>query len=59
MGKKFTEEQPEKMKKLLERARNRLVESGYQPDRIEYSLITDPYPTAKQGCRTACEAAVL
>ena len=49
MGKKFTEEQPEKMKKLLERARNRLVESGYHPDRIEYSLITDPYPTVAEG----------
>ena len=49
MGKKFTEAQPEKMKKLLERARNRLVESGYHPDRIEYSLITGPYPTVAEG----------
>ena len=49
MGKKFTEKQPEKMKKLLQRARKRLIESGYHPDRIECRLITDPHPTIADG----------
>jgi nucleotide-binding universal stress UspA family protein len=49
MGRKFTEEQPERMKKLLERAQEKLIESGYHAERIEYSLITDPYPTVADG----------
>lgn len=49
MGKKFTESQPSKMRLVLERARDKLVENGFDPDKIDTELVTDPYLTIADG----------
>jgi len=49
MGKKFTEKQPVRMLAVLERASERLVESGFSSERIETRLVKDPYPTVTDG----------
>jgi nucleotide-binding universal stress UspA family protein len=55
MGKKFTEQQPARFKSILEKAKEKLVEYGYNPSRIETLLITDPYPTVAEGIIEHCE----
>ncbi len=49
MGKKFTEEQPARFLAVLENARDKLVENGFDPNNIEIELVTDPYPTVAEG----------
>ncbi|MEW6664012.1 MAG: universal stress protein [Thermodesulfobacteriota bacterium] len=54
MGKKFTAEQPARFQALLDKAKERLVESGYHPERIETLLVTDPYPTVAAAIIDQC-----
>lgn len=50
MGKKFMAEQPIRFKAELEKAKDRLVEEGgFDPDRIDIQLLTDPYPSVTEG----------
>ena len=49
MGRKFTEEQPSRMMAVLERAEDRLVEKGFNPERIETELVRQPYQTIADG----------
>ena len=54
MGKKFTAEMPSKAKAMLEHAKDLLVESGFNPNRIKISLITDLYATIADGIIDQC-----
>ncbi|MBN2123969.1 MAG: universal stress protein [Deltaproteobacteria bacterium] len=54
MGKKFTAEQPARFAALLEKAKDKLVEAGYHPKRIETLLVTDPYPTVSEAIIDQC-----
>ncbi|MBW1702781.1 MAG: universal stress protein [Deltaproteobacteria bacterium] len=49
MGKKFTEEQPARFSAVLEKAKDKLIENGFNPNNIEIELVTDPYPTVAEG----------
>lgn len=49
MGKKFTKEQPIRMMKILEKARDRLIERGYPPNNIKIELLDEGYPTVADG----------
>ena len=49
MGKKFTQEQPSRFSALLEKAKDRLVEMGFNPRNIEIKLVTKPYATVTDG----------
>lgn len=49
MGQRFTSEQPSRFKKVLEEARDKLVASGFQPERIKTDLVDDPFPTVTDG----------
>lgn len=55
MGKKFTEELPGRYQALLERARDRLIESGFNPNLIEIKLVTEPYQTVADGIIDQCK----
>jgi nucleotide-binding universal stress UspA family protein len=55
MGKKFTEQQPMRFRSVLEKAKEKLIECGYNPDRIETLLVTDPYPTVADGIIDHCK----
>jgi nucleotide-binding universal stress UspA family protein len=54
MGKKFTEEQPKRFLAVLQKAKEKLVESGYTEENIEMELISDPYPTVADGIIDQC-----
>jgi nucleotide-binding universal stress UspA family protein len=54
MGKKFTAEQPARFGALLEKAKERLIECGYHPKKIETLLVTDPYPTVSEAIIDQC-----
>ncbi|MFO8089476.1 MAG: universal stress protein [Desulfatiglandaceae bacterium] len=54
MGKKFTAEMPSKAKAILERAKDNLVESGFNPNNIKISLVTDFYTTIADGIIDQC-----
>ena len=49
MGKKFTEDRPVRMFMVLEKAKEKLVESGFLPERIEVELIEEEYDTIADG----------
>jgi len=49
MGRKFTEQQPQRYQAFLEKAKDQLVEQGFNPRNIETKLISDPYPTVAEG----------
>lgn len=49
MGKKFSEEQPKRMMSILEKARDRLVETGFNPKNVRVELITETYQTLADG----------
>jgi nucleotide-binding universal stress UspA family protein len=49
MGKKFTKEQRPKFLRVLEKAKERLIEKGFSADHVEVQLVTDPYPTVADG----------
>ena len=55
MGKKFAEQQPARFKAMLEKAKDKLVECGYDPHNIELLLMTDPYPTIAEAIINHCK----
>jgi nucleotide-binding universal stress UspA family protein len=55
MGKKFTEEQPTRLRSMLEKAKEKLVECGYNPGMIETLLVAEPYPTVADGILDQCK----
>lgn len=54
MGKKFTAEMPSRVMGMLERVKDSLVESGFNPNNIKISLVTDAYPTISDGIIDQC-----
>lgn len=54
MGKKFTTAQPARFMTLLENAKERLIEFGFDPkNKIE--MVTKPYATVTEGIIDACK----
>lgn len=49
MGEKFMEEQPARYLNAMEKARDKLVEKGCNPNAVKIKLIEDPYPTVTEG----------
>jgi nucleotide-binding universal stress UspA family protein len=49
MGKKFTQEQPTRFINVLEKAKDKLVEFGFNPNNIEIEMVTQPYATVADG----------
>lgn len=49
MGEKFMKEQPARYRKVMERAKDRLVEKGCDPKTVEIKLVEDLYTTAAEG----------
>lgn len=49
MGERFSREQSERFKSILEQARDKLVESGFTADRVKVLLVEEPYPTVADG----------
>ena len=49
MGKKFTEDRPVRMFMVLEKAKEKLIQSGFLPERIEVELIQEEYDTIADG----------
>lgn len=54
MGKKFTKELPARYMAILERAKDRLVDSGYNPKNIEIVMLTEAYATIAEGIIDQC-----
>lgn len=55
MGKKFTKEQPARFMAVLEKAKDKLVEYGYNPKNIELEMVMEPYPTVADGIIDQCK----
>lgn len=49
MGKNFALEQPVRMSAVLEKAKDKLIEKGFNPQNIEIDLIDEAYPTVADG----------
>ena len=49
MGEKFMNEQPARYVNAMEKARDKLVEKGCNPNTVRIKLIEDPYPTIAEG----------
>ena len=49
MGKKFTEGLPARFMAVLEKAKDKLVEKGFNPDKIEVKFVDENYPTVADG----------
>ena len=49
MGKKFAADQPSRLVKVLEKAREKLIESGFLPEKIKTELISEHYDTVADG----------
>jgi nucleotide-binding universal stress UspA family protein len=49
MGKKFTEKERSRLLAFLQRARDKLVENGYNPQNIKIELVIDAYLTVADG----------
>ena len=49
MGKKFAAAQPSRLMNILEKAKEKLVESGFLPEKIETELVNEQYETIADG----------
>jgi nucleotide-binding universal stress UspA family protein len=49
MGKKYMQMEPEKYEKILENARNKLIEKGLIPENISILFSKETYPTIADG----------
>ncbi len=49
MGKKFSDELPERFMDVLKTARDKLIEKGFDPDKIETRFVDQHYPTVADG----------
>lgn len=54
MGKKFAKEQPARMQKAMEQAKEKFVARGFPPDRIKAEIVSEPYPTVAEGIIHEC-----
>ena len=55
MGKKFTDELPTRFMKVLEDAKDELIEYGFNPNNIEIEMVTQPYATIADGIIDQCK----
>jgi len=55
MGKKFAEEQSDRLMAALQKAKDKLVEIGFGPHHIQIKLVSDPYPTVADGIIDQCK----
>ncbi len=55
MGRKFTEELPARYKAVLENAKDKLIESGFNPNLIDIKLVAEPYQTVADGIIDQCK----
>ena len=49
MGEKFMRQQPARFQQFLEGMRDKLVQKGFDPQRLEIKLVTETYSTATDG----------
>ena len=49
MGKKFVNGQPSRMMSVLQKAKDRLVAKGFNPEKVEVELVEEPYQTISDG----------
>ncbi len=49
MGETFTREEPARLLAVLQSAKDKLMENGFNPDNIDIKLGTEPYPTISDG----------
>ncbi len=49
MGKKFTSEQEPRIMQILEKARKKLVDTGFDDNSIEIKLLIEQFPTVTDG----------
>ena len=49
MGEKFMKEQPARYLKAMEKAKDKLIEKGCNPNTVTIKLVEDPYPTVAEG----------
>ncbi len=49
MGKKFSDELPGRFMAVLKTARDKLIEKGFDPDKIETRFVDQHYPTVADG----------
>lgn len=49
MGKKFAADQPARLMNILEKAKEKLVQGGFIPERINIELIEEHYETVADG----------
>ncbi|MBN2418617.1 MAG: universal stress protein, partial [Deltaproteobacteria bacterium] len=49
MGKKFAADQPARLMGLLEKAKEKLVEGGFFPEKIHIELVNEQYETIADG----------
>jgi hypothetical protein len=49
MGEKFMKEQPARYLNAMEKARDKLVAEGCNPNAVKIKLVEDPYPTVAEG----------
>ena len=55
MGKTFSTERESRIRKSIESAREKLVENGFNPEKIEIDIILEPYTTLADGVIDQCE----
>jgi len=55
MGKKFVRELSTRYFRALQKAKDKLVEYGYDSDRIQITIVSDPYPTVADGIIEQCK----
>jgi nucleotide-binding universal stress UspA family protein len=49
MGEKFMKQQPVKFQQFLEGIRDKLVQNGFDPEKVEIKLATETYATTTEG----------
>jgi nucleotide-binding universal stress UspA family protein len=49
MGERFTEQEPKRFLDVLQRAKNKLVENGFNPHKLEINMVSTLYPTVTDG----------
>ncbi len=55
MGKTFSAERESRLKSALESAREKLVENGFDPDKIDVDIVLEPYTTLADGVIDQCK----
>ncbi|MEW6615196.1 MAG: universal stress protein [Thermodesulfobacteriota bacterium] len=49
MGKEFMDQIPSRLLAVLQKAKDKLVENGFDPEKVTTKLITESYPTVTDG----------